>query len=82
MSSSDIEKSLKEIVIDVLDIEDIDGFNLYEDSKIDDFPEWDSLAHINIITQIESIYGFRFSLDELESFNSIKDIIKSICSKI
>ncbi|MAX50331.1 MAG: hypothetical protein CMD75_05900 [Gammaproteobacteria bacterium] len=82
MSSSDIEKSLKEIVIDVLDIEDIDGFNLYEDSKIDDFPEWDSLAHINIITQIESIYGFRFSLDEVESFNSIKDIIKSICSKI
>jgi len=82
MSSSDIEKSLKEIVIDVLDIEDIDGFNLYEDSKIDDFPEWDSLAHINIITQIESIYGFRFSLDEVESFNSIKDIIKSIYSKI
>ena len=82
MSSSDIEKSLKEIVIDVLDIENMDGFNFYEDSKIDDFPEWDSFAHINIITQIESIYGFRFSLDEVESFNSIKDIIKSIYSKI
>ena len=51
-------------------------------SKIDDFAEWDSLAHINIITQLESMFNIRFSLDEVESFAEIKDIIKSISSKI
>ena len=82
MSSSDIQESIKEIVIDVLDVEDHNIFSLNEFSKIDDYSEWDSLAHINIITQLESTYNIRFSLDEIENFTEIRDIIKSISSKI
>lgn len=82
MNNQNIEESIKEIVIDVLDIDDLNSFEFNEFSKIDDFLEWDSLAHINIITQLESIFNIRFSLDEVESFAEIKDIIKSISSKI
>ena len=82
MNNPNIEESIKEIVIDVLDIDDLNSFEFNEFSKIDDFLEWDSLAHINIITQLESIFNIRFSLDEVESFAEIKDIIKSISSKI
>ena len=66
----------------MLDIDDLNSFEFNEFSKIDDFAEWDSLAHINIITQLESMFNIRFSLDEVESFAEIKDIIKSISSKI
>ena len=82
MSKLKIEESIKEIVIDILDIDDPNSFELNENSKIDDYSEWDSLAHINIITQLESTYKIRFSLEEVESFLEIKDIIKSISSKI
>jgi acyl carrier protein len=82
MNNPNIEESIKEIVIDVLDIDDLNSFEFNEFSKIDDFAEWDSLAHINIITQLESMFKIRFSLDEVESFAEIKDIIKSISSKI
>ena len=82
MNNPNIEESIKEIVIDVLDIDDLNSFEFNEFSKIDDFLEWDSLAHINIITQLESMFNIRFSLDEVESFAEIKDIIKSISSKI
>ena len=82
MNNPNIEESIKEIVIDVLDIDDLNSFEFTEFSKIDDFAEWDSLAHINIITQLESMFNIRFSLDEVESFAEIKDIIKSISSKI
>lgn len=82
MNNQNIEESIKEIVIDVLDIDDLNSFEFNEFSKIDDFSEWDSLAHINIITQLESMFNIRFSLDEVESFAEIKDIIKSISSKI
>lgn len=82
MNNQNIEESIKEIVIDVLDIDDLNSFEFNEFSKIDDFAEWDSLAHINIITQLESMFNIRFSLDEVESFAEIKDIIKSISSKI
>ena len=68
MNNPNIEESIKEIVIDVLDIDDLNSFEFNEFSKIDDFAEWDSLAHINIITQLESMFNIRFSLDEVESF--------------
>ena len=82
MNSADIQESIKKIVIDVLDIEDFDTFNLTESSKIEEYSEWDSLAHINIITQIESIFDIRFSLEEVENFNEISDFIKIINSRI
>ena len=82
MSNIEIIESIKEIVIDVLDVEDPDSFKLDELSKIEDYSEWDSLAHINIITQIESIFKLRFSLDEVENFVDIQDIINVVNSKI
>lgn len=82
MNNSEILKSIIEIAIDVLDVEDSKNFMLNEFSKIEDFAEWDSLAHINIITQIESIFTIRFSLDEVENFIEIQDIIEAINSKI
>ena len=82
MSNIEIIESIKEIVIDVLDVEDPDSFKLDELSKIEDYSEWDSLAHINIITQIESIFKIRFSLDEVENFVDIQDIINVVNSNI
>ena len=82
MSNIEIIESIKEIVIDVLDVEDPDSFKLDELSKIEDYSEWDSLAHINIITQIESIYKISFSLDEVENFFDIQDLINVVNSKI
>ena len=82
MNNSDILESIKEVVIDILDIEDHDNFILTETSKIEDYSEWDSLAHINIITQLESIFDIRFSLDEVENIFEINDFIVILKSRI
>lgn len=82
MNNSDILESIKEVVIDILDIEDTDNFILTETSKIEDYSEWDSLAHINIITQLESIFDIRFSLDEVENIFEINDFIVILKSRI
>ena len=68
--------------IDIFDIDDPDSIELTIDSKIEDYPQWDSLAHINIITQIEAIYSIRFSLEEIEEFEYISVIVQFIASKI
>ena len=81
VDNSEFIKTLKEILIDVLDIEDVNNFRVTKDSKILDFPEWDSLAHINIITQLETFYGIRFSLNELEDLSTIENIYRSVISK-
>jgi acyl carrier protein len=71
-------KKLNEILIDILDREDI---NISIDSRIEDYDEWDSLAHINIVTQIEGDFNIKFTLDEIEEFYSVKNILNLIIKK-
>ena len=82
MSNVEIVDTIRDIVIDIFDIDDPDSIELTIDSKIEDYPQWDSLAHINIITQIEAIYSIRFSLEEIEEFEYISIIVQFIASKI
>jgi|APSaa5957512535_1039671.scaffolds.fasta_scaffold01751_9 acyl carrier protein len=82
MSNVEIVDTIRDIVIDIFDIDDPDSIELTIDSKIEDYPQWDSLAHINIITQIEAIYSIRFSLEEIEEFEYISVIVQFIASKI
>jgi len=78
MMSEEIISTIKDVVMDVFDIDDSTDIRLTEDSKIEDYSQWDSLAHINIITQLEAIYSIRFSLNEIEEFVFIKDIVTGI----
>lgn len=72
-------EQLNEILIDILDREDI---KISIDSRIEDYDEWDSLAHINIVTQIESDFNIKFTLDEIEEFYSVKNILNLIIKKM
>jgi acyl carrier protein len=78
MMSEEIISTIKDVVMDVFDIDNSTDIQLTEDSKIEDYSQWDSLAHINIITQLEAIYSIRFSLNEIEEFVFIKDIVTGI----
>ena len=71
-------KKLNEILKDVLDRDDV---HISEDSQIKDYDGWDSLAHINIVVQIEADFNIRFTLDEIEEFYSVKNILNSILKK-
>ena len=35
------------------------------------FPAWSSLAHLRLITEIESVYGVQFSMDEALDLTSV-----------
>jgi len=82
MNNIEIVETIKDIVIDILDVDEPDSFELTSESMVKDYPKWDSLAHINIITQLEAVFSIRFSLDEIEEFESIKNIIQIIMLKI
>jgi len=48
----------------------------------EDYEEWDSLAHINIVTQIEADFDISFTLDEIEEFYSVKNILHAVLKKV
>lgn len=42
---------------------------------------WDSLAHVNLIMAVESAFGVRFALGELEELQCVGDMVALIRSK-
>jgi len=39
-----------------------------------DFPEWDSLGHLNLLTALEEEFKISFDMDEIMSIQSINDL--------
>jgi acyl carrier protein len=78
MDNKTILSKIQSIVQDVLDNEYL---NINEQTEATDVEGWDSLAHINIVSQIESELGVHFSLDELARFSTVGKIIEAIQHK-
>ena len=44
-------------------------------------PEWDSVAHFNLLILIEETYDVRFSVDEMTELKSLTEIRKCLADK-
>ena len=43
-----------------------------------DLKGWDSLAHVRLVSGIESEFDFQFSLAEIEAINSVRQFVDMI----
>lgn len=57
---------------------DDDDLAIGMDTRQVDLKAWDSLAHIRIVSGIESEFGFEFSLCEIEEINSVRQFVNAI----
>jgi acyl carrier protein len=48
------------------------------DTRQADLKAWDSLAHIRLVSGIESEFDFQFSLAEIERINSVRQFVDAI----
>lgn len=46
-----------------------------------DIEKWDSLRHIQLISEVETAFGIKFKLREIMSMNNVGDLIDLIGSK-
>jgi acyl carrier protein len=51
------------------------------DSVREDLEQWDSINQLNLVVELEDFYKISFSKEEIESLNSVKQIIAAIESK-
>jgi len=82
MQAHDLVQILKDILVDVFDEDNCDDLEITLASAVEDFDKWDSLAHIQIITQLEAQLDLKFTLTEIEEFDCIENIIKVITEKM
>ncbi len=78
MNRNDIFSKVKSVFEDVLDEIEIE---LKDETTAEDVEEWDSLTHIQIITEIEKQFEVRFSTRDIEDLKNIGDMVSLIESK-
>ncbi len=79
MDSTQILEELQEIFRDVLDQPEL---ILTPQSNAQTVEDWDSLAHINLVTSIEKHYKIKFALGELQELKNVGDMIDLIQTKL
>lgn len=79
MERKEIFEKLTEIFRDVMDNDEI---VLEENTTAQDIEEWDSLAHVQLIERIESVFGLKFSAKEMMSWEDVGEFVDSIAEKL
>lgn len=59
-----------------------ENINVNNETVAQDVPEWDSLNHTLMISEIEKHFGVRFKFKEVIAFKNVGDMVNTIQSKL
>jgi acyl carrier protein len=48
------------------------------DLKIGDIEQWDSVAHLDLMSEVEQEFGVRFDLDEITTLTSLPELLNRL----
>jgi len=48
------------------------------DLRIGDVDQWDSVAHLDLMSEIEREFGVRFDLDEMATLTSLPELLQRL----
>ena len=68
-----MKKKILALVAEVLQVEEE---LITEETCMEDFEEWDSLAHVMLIGELETQLGISITLDEAIEITSVKELLK------
>ncbi len=67
---------MEEKIIDIITrILEVDREEIEMDTAIGDLPEWDSLNHLRIITELEEEFGIKYSQSDLAELEDVSDLV-------
>ncbi len=79
MDSNALLAELQPIFRDILDQPDL---VLTRGSNSQNVEDWDSLAHINLVTSIEKKFKIKFALSELQGLKNVGEMIDLMLVKM
>ncbi len=68
-------RNLRDLLMD-------DSIELTRDTKRGDVPNWDSFAYVNFIVAIELELKIKFNVAEVESFETVGDIVDAARTRL
>lgn len=79
MSKEEVMPSLRTIICKVLENNSI---SVNEETTVEDIEGWDSLTHVQLSAAIEEKFGFKLTLREMLSWETIGELAECIESKL
>ena len=79
MEKNEILKKIQDVFRDVFDNEDIE---ITVDTVAEDIEEWDSLAHVQLVNELEKEFSVKISAKELMSWDNVGEMVDSIKDKL
>ena len=61
---------------------DIDKSEVNESSMVGDFPAWDSVGHLSILSSVEEAFDINFEPEEMMELEDVKDIVAAVNAKL
>tara|TARA_B100002003_G_scaffold88326_1_gene82576 strand:+ start:413 stop:655 length:243 start_codon:yes stop_codon:yes gene_type:complete len=80
LTSNNLEDDIKAIFLGTFPDMKENEFDL--DKKQEEYENWDSFAHLNLITMAESKFGINLSIDDATSIISARNLLDRIKSHI
>ena len=75
MEKKEIIEKLQEIFRDVFDNEEIEISN---NTVAEDIDEWDSLAHVQLIKEIEVVFDIKLTSKDILSWDNVGEMVDAI----
>lgn len=75
MTRQEINEKLNAVFGEVFDD---DSIKVTDATTANDIEDWDSLAHLTLVSSVEEAFGIEFSLGEINGFKNVGEMIDAI----
>lgn len=79
MDINEIKNKVCEIVAGICGVE---VSEVSENSTVGDFPQWDSVGHLSILSKVEETFDISFEPEEMMEMEDVKDIAEAVYGKL
>lgn len=75
-------KTLEKVIEIVASVCEVEKTDVTNESMIGDFPGWDSMGHLKILSAVEEAFDITFEGDEMMEMEDVNDIVMAIERKV
>ena len=79
MTNDEVMAKISDLMIDVFDLDD---FDVTHATSADDIEDWDSLSHIRFMITLERAFKVKFSNEEIAELKNVGELVDVISTKL
>lgn len=79
MSPDEVLEVLTGLLAEIVDDDELE---LRREMTADEVDDWDSLAHVRFVVDIEARFGLRFEVDEIGAPKNVGELVDLVHSKL